>query len=100
MVEIVFFGEAFGGVFGKACGDKNLRACAEQFEAGGVTDLAATARDDGAAFGEIGALMAFGPIDLAAWHTKGVVLGMTGKHGLFASVAVSAMQEADSRCWL
>lgn len=100
MVEVVFFGEAFGGVFGKACGDKNSCACAEQFEAGGVPDLAATARDDGAAFGEIGALMAFGPIDLAARHAKGVVLGMSGKHGLFASVTVSAMQEADSRRWL
>lgn len=44
--KVVFFGKAFDGMFGKARRDQDFCTCAQEFEAGGEADLAATACDD------------------------------------------------------
>lgn len=44
--KVVLFGEALDCMFWKARGDQDFCACTQEFEAGGIADLAAPTCDD------------------------------------------------------
>ncbi len=88
VTKIGFHGVALGGVARKTSGDDELRAGAEEFEAGLIANLDAAPGEESDAAGEICQFGAFGEIEFGALGAELIVEMMNGGVVAFADVAV------------
>ncbi len=94
LLKIRFGGITHRRVARKPCGHDELRAAAEQLDAGLITDLHATAGEQRHAPAQVGQFAALAEIQLRACRTKLVVKMMDLRVILFADITILRLDDA------